>query len=204
MKKGFTLAELLVTLGTIGVLAAITAPMITGLMPDKNKMMVIKAYKTLSDINQELLDDPSIYFSDGNCVGFDCINEHYIEEYKDVEVSTAIEKYRGLLKLKMHTDDSSSTDYDFETSDGIAWKIGKDEDENEDEDFKVTIHDAEEETLCMYGNSGCSKPNQFKFSVNPASGKVTGEDNLTKAYLKNPHKLNDRKNDYLEASSIKN
>ena len=66
MKKGFTLAELLVTLGTIGVLAAITAPMITGLMPDKNKMMVIKAYKTLSDINQELLDDPSIYFSDGN------------------------------------------------------------------------------------------------------------------------------------------
>jgi len=196
MKKGFTLAELLVTLGTIGVLAAITAPMITGLMPDKNKMMVIKAYKTLSDINQELLDDPSIYFSDGNCVGFNCINEPYIEEYKVDEVSTAIEKYRELLELKMHTNGSSSTNYDFVTSDGIAWKI--------EDSFKVTIHDAEEETLCMYGNSGCSKPNQFKFSVNPASGKVTGEDNLTKAYLKNPHKLNDRKNDYLEASSIKN
>ena len=197
MKKGFTLAELLVTLGTIGVLAAITAPMITGLMPDKNKMMVIKAYKTLSDINQELLDDPSIYFSDGNCVGFNCTNNPYIKEYENISFDTAIEKYRKLLKLKMHTDDSSSTNYDFVTSDGIAWKI--------EDGFKVTIHDAEEEgTLYIYGDPGCSKPNQFKFSVNPASGKVTGEDNLTKAYLKNPHKLNDRKNDYLEASNIKN
>ena len=194
MKKGFTLAELLVTLGTIGVLAAITAPMITGLMPDKNKMMVIKAYKTLSDINQELLDDPSIYFSDGNCVGFNCINKPYTDEYKDVNIdfNTAIGKYRGLLKLKMHTNNSSSTDYDFVTSDGIAWII--------EDGFKVTIHDAEEEDACIYGDPGCSKPNGFKFSVNPASGKVTGEDNLTKAYLKNPHKLNDRKNDYLEAS----
>jgi len=46
MKKlGFTLSEIIVTLCIIGVVAAITAPLIENLVPDKNKMMVLKYYK---------------------------------------------------------------------------------------------------------------------------------------------------------------
>ena len=36
MKKfGFTLSEVIVTLGVIGIVAAITSPLLTGIIPDK-------------------------------------------------------------------------------------------------------------------------------------------------------------------------
>ena len=54
-KKGFTLAEVLIALAIIGVTAAITAPMLSSLMPDKHKAMVLKYYKTITDINKDLL-----------------------------------------------------------------------------------------------------------------------------------------------------
>ena len=50
MKKfGFTLAEVIVTLGIIGLLAAITAPLLGSLTPDQNKIKVLKAYKILGN-----------------------------------------------------------------------------------------------------------------------------------------------------------
>ena len=48
MKKGFTLAELLITMGIIGVIAAILAPAIGNLMPDSNKGKVLKVYNALT------------------------------------------------------------------------------------------------------------------------------------------------------------
>ena len=67
MKKfGFTLMEIIVTIGIIGVVAAITAPTINNIMPDKNKIKVmqndqdeIKNFylyesKMLGDINLDL------------------------------------------------------------------------------------------------------------------------------------------------------
>lgn len=63
-KMGFTIAELLVTLGIIGIIAAITTPMINSLLPDNNKAKVLKAYNTISKVTQELIEDPQIYPGD--------------------------------------------------------------------------------------------------------------------------------------------
>ena len=48
-KTGFTLAELLITLGIIGVIVAILVPAVNNAMPDENKAMYLKTYDTLSD-----------------------------------------------------------------------------------------------------------------------------------------------------------
>ena len=75
-KKGFTLAEVLVSLSIVGVVAAISAPALSNMMPDKDKLVVLKAYKSLKDATQELMNDPGYYinFSDNNanCVGLAC------------------------------------------------------------------------------------------------------------------------------------
>ena len=55
-KMGFTLSEVLIALTIIGVVAAISAPLVNNVIPDKNKAIVLKAHKTISDINSEILD----------------------------------------------------------------------------------------------------------------------------------------------------
>ena len=60
-QKGFTLAETLVTLGVIGVIAAVTIPLIKNIVPNSNKSMFRKSYYTLERAIDRMLDDDSIY-----------------------------------------------------------------------------------------------------------------------------------------------
>ena len=56
-KQAFTLSEILISLTIIGVVAAITSPLISGIIPDKDKVAVLKVYKTVTELNQTLLND---------------------------------------------------------------------------------------------------------------------------------------------------
>ena len=61
-KKGFTLAEVLISVGIVGVCAAILSPAIVNIMPDKNKTRVLQYYSEISNATVELLNDDSIYY----------------------------------------------------------------------------------------------------------------------------------------------
>lgn len=61
MKKAFTLAELLVTLGIIGVIAALVLPAIRKSTPDRTKVQYLKAYDTISTTVNSLASDSSLY-----------------------------------------------------------------------------------------------------------------------------------------------
>ncbi len=55
MKKfGFTLMEVIIALGIVGVVAAISTPLLNNLIPDKDKIAVLKTYKIIGDINNEI------------------------------------------------------------------------------------------------------------------------------------------------------
>ena len=93
MKKfGFTLSEILITVGIVGVVAALTAPAVSNIMPDRNKMMFMKNYKELTTITEKLLQDPELYYTtytldaDGKkvptCVGLSCYNAPLREPFK--------------------------------------------------------------------------------------------------------------------------
>ncbi len=60
-QKGFTMAEILITLAIIGVVAAIALPAVTSLMPDKNKIMYLKAYDSLVSTIKSLAYNKSIF-----------------------------------------------------------------------------------------------------------------------------------------------
>ena len=60
-KKAFTLSELLIALGVIGILTAILMPIVFSLAPDQNALMAKRAFYTTETIISDLLNDSSCY-----------------------------------------------------------------------------------------------------------------------------------------------
>lgn len=192
MKKfGFTLMEVIVALGIIGVVAAITAPVLENLVPDKDKIAVLKAYKIITDINSEIMEDPSVWQTTSQEGNFGYIvsrNNQYvkysdiIKPYLNIEPGSAIENSRGC---------------EFNTTDGNNWSIV------ELDQHKAAIYidfNDEKKGRCMYNRNNCEKPGIFSFLVyaEPSLKAMPG-DPLTAAYLANSNKLNDKKADYKTA-----
>ena len=120
MKKlAFTLMELLMSLAVIGITAALVAPALSNIMPDKTKMQVIKAHKVLADVTHDLLNDPMYYYdyiptstrihyrgltaySDPDAIRFSGLRgELSLEDYRKKYTNT--QKYCYLLADKLET-----------------------------------------------------------------------------------------------------
>ena len=102
MKKlGFTLAEVLVSLTIIGVVAALVSPTTGKMMPNKEKVMVIKAYKALYDTTQMLIEEPGFYLN-AISKGLSDMDMPTIPEYAFPKY-TGIKKFCNLLMDNMHT-----------------------------------------------------------------------------------------------------
>ncbi len=196
-KNGFTLAEVLIAVGLVAVVAAITSPMISSIVPDKKKVQVLKISKLVADINNELLNSPVFYFrgSGSNCEGLDCkdrpIDPNWTDNANKRNSCMGEIKYRVLLEEHLDTinTDNNGT---FTTSDGVVWHF------NSDRVFYVDIDPRGRN--CSAGPN-CNNPDRFIFQVDKF-GKVRGGDALTRVYLSNPNKLNDRKADYSAAGLI--
>lgn len=61
INKGFTLSELMVTLGVIGVLGAIVIPAVRKNVPSQNRVMFKKAYMITEKAVSDLLNDENLY-----------------------------------------------------------------------------------------------------------------------------------------------
>ena len=60
-RNAFTLSELLIALGIIGILTAILMPIFFNLMPDQNALMAKRAFYTTETVISDLLNDPDCY-----------------------------------------------------------------------------------------------------------------------------------------------
>jgi len=60
-RNGFTLAEALITLGLIGVVAALTIVTLAAVKPDKNAIKLRKAYYSLEKAVNDMINDDSLY-----------------------------------------------------------------------------------------------------------------------------------------------
>ncbi len=147
MKKylGFTLAELMIAMLVLGILLAVTMPIMSQKKVNKNKMFIKKAYYAATEAISELINDDSIYATiDGICpdtgeseyVGFDCLpasttpNQNYYgklayqfaSKLNTVENVSLGSDYSGLnTSSDCNTYNISSSCYNFNTTDGIHW-----------------------------------------------------------------------------------
>ena len=60
-KKGFTLTELLIALGVIGMIVAILVPIIFNLIPDQSVLMAKRAYYSIQTVVSDLINDEGCY-----------------------------------------------------------------------------------------------------------------------------------------------
>ena len=190
-KNGFTLTEVLVTLGIISLLVLLIAPTINNLKPDDHKMNVLKAYNALTNINKELLSDLSIYLGN-NCRGLSCTEQPSNARYGAQFVNNM--KYPLLVASKLNiTDDvGNALPLNFNTADGLNWTI-----DGEAPNYVITIDVDAEGADCSFGNQ-CQNPDRYLFNIDE-DGTVVGGDALTIAYLRNPYRLRDRNRDILVA-----
>lgn len=134
MKKGFTLAEVLITLAVVGVLASLLIPSLKGLTPDKNKVMFKKAYSTLENVISTLVSDETYYPSSETGTNTDdstTVSKGFNFTLKDSTPSYyTSNKFCYLLTNALNTLGtvtcpaySAYSDAYFTTSDGIVWSI---------------------------------------------------------------------------------
>lgn len=142
MKKGFTLSELMVAMAVLGVLCAVVLPMVMNNNPNQNKMMIKKAYYTVSEIVSDLINDEALYPTIGEdetvYVGFDnqeSVNLHgktYSGESKfaelfatklnlDSEVEDSCADFVSVGENE--TGETSKKCRSFTTQDGMIWDI---------------------------------------------------------------------------------
>lgn len=135
MKKlcGFTLSELMIALGVLGILCAAVIPAIVNNMPNQNKIMMKRVYYNTTNIVKDMINNSDLYSpygADNNYIGFDNTNSvtYFGKTYSGATKFPDIFIY--LLNKK--GDVSSSTDYckfttsvsnciTVNTSDGMRW-----------------------------------------------------------------------------------
>lgn len=202
-KQGFTLSEIIIALGIISVIAVMTAPLLGNMLPDKNKVAVLKLYKTISDINTDLLSTPALYRKGlcedpaqpeltVDCEGLSFVNQPMVKPYDDAKYSRNA-KYPLLLSSKLDLTEEVNANVfpvEFTTSDGVTWSV-----DGEDGEYQIDID--------LNGNASpncsvCRNADQYTFHVDN-NGRVTCVDALSQAYIANPYKLNDKKADYAAA-----
>lgn len=139
--KGFTLAETIITLLIIGVVAAITIPALIKSMPSNNKVMFKKAYNTLSQGVNNLINDDVNYPSTQTGALWDSGTSSYSGATVSLgfnfdnganygDIGKGYLKFCDLLSNQLNTvgtvncDNPVGTGWgSFTTSDGVLWQI---------------------------------------------------------------------------------
>ncbi len=60
-RKAFTLMEILLTIGIVGIIGTLLARVISGIMPDINKAKFLRAYTASRTIVRDMINDSSLY-----------------------------------------------------------------------------------------------------------------------------------------------
>lgn len=211
MKKfGFTLIEIIIALCIVGVVAAITAPMLNNLIPDKDKIAALKLRKVIATVNEDILSNTALTaISDRS--GLASLNG--ITKYDTgrtingilIDANAKSFPYPVIFSRSVNTiGDETLSGFGnghvlFNTMDGYHWCISRLAAPNANE-FIITVDLMNEKKgRCTYNSTNCKKPGRFSYHINNR-GLIYGNDPLTSSYLANAGKLNDKKNDYKKAA----
>lgn len=215
MKKGFTLAELLIVLGIIGVVAAVLLPAANNLMPDKTKIAYLKVHDELISNIQGLAFNSTLYpvcIENGEstigCYEHPLLNTSrpLIKKFEDYEGDKKLCK---LLAFTMgaeetckdgdytYSDSTFASNLSFTTRNGMQWIVvpqARTIDEEKatfQSDIYVDVDPSKKSKNCMYDSVKCKTPDRFKFMI-AADGTVIPADpmghmyvNTRKSFMKN-------------------
>lgn len=136
--KGFTLTELMVAMGVIGILVAVVTPAIMKTRPNKNKMMIKKSFYTAEQIVSTLINDESLYpdmkeICDRGVVEGEDPTKVYCAFGFDYDNSVRYEgetyagntKFADLFASRLNVKTEDETNHIYYTTDGIKWDLSQ-------------------------------------------------------------------------------
>lgn len=212
LKKGFTLQETLITLAIIGIVAAVTVPRLAKIAPDRNHASYIKAHAILTDLTNEMLVDPALYFCNDGTEGLACTNMpkrgtipadlfDTLNSIGQLGQLTQLRKYFEIFAYKMHIQESYLIEggaLAFRAKDGVVWIFAQVNDNNPilvDIDMDgISNNDISSE------DNNDNTPNRIipdripdRFSFNVAlDGTISAADAMGQFYLENATDVNSK------------
>ena len=136
--KGFTLTELMVAMGVIGILVAVVTPAIMKTRPNKNKMMIKKSFYTAEQIVSTLINDERLYpdmkeICDRGVVEGEDPTKVYCAFGFDYDNSVRYEgetyagntKFADLFVSRLNVKTEDETNHIYYTTDGIKWDLSQ-------------------------------------------------------------------------------
>ena len=136
--KGFTLTELMVAMGVIGILVAVVTPAIMKTRPNKNKMMIKKSFYTAEQIVSTLINDERLYpdmkeICDRGAVEGEDPTKVYCAFGFDYDNSVRYEgetyagntKFADLFASRLNVKTEDETNHIYYTTDGIKWDLSQ-------------------------------------------------------------------------------
>lgn len=136
--KGFTLTELMVAMGVIGILVAVVTPAIMKTRPNKNKMMIKKSFYTAEQIVSTLINDEGLYpdmkeICDRGVVEGEDPTKVYCAFGFDYDNSVRYEgetyagntKFADLFASRLNVKTEDETNHIYYTTDGIKWDLSQ-------------------------------------------------------------------------------
>lgn len=201
LNKAFTLTELLVALGVIGVLCAILLPIIFNIMPNQNTIMAKRAYYTVQTVVSDLINDEACYpdltsasdtekrvgFDDGfgypNCSAWGGID--YTNTIDNEGNANTKFKVLFLDKLGITGVDVAANNTTFSTRDGVQWAIhamGYETKDSKDALALITVDtNGKSSPNCDQAKSGTGSYSSTLGDAEACEGRTKGFDRFTMA-----------------------
>lgn len=139
-KRGFTLMEVLISIGIIGILAAILMRVLSGVAPDLDKANFLRAYVSTRAVVADMINDSSIYEQEpnenGDYKGFaDTSAPKYGIYYREDGSISGDDKFPIIFRDKLGLDGS------YSARDGVYYNI---------DGFEITITTKAGKTLGVF------------------------------------------------------
>jgi len=182
MKKAFTLSEMLVCLGVIAVVMAITISVIRA-KPNSNMVMFRKAYNIISNTVYELMQTGT-YYEAGNFSDLRATSQK-IEGEKPSGNSKFCKVFASYINTTGDVDCNSGDGASFQSNDGITWYLPPKTttgDFSGKETIKVDVNGSDNKPNCEAGSSGCDNPDIFKIEISDI-GKLYVSSDIAQKYL---------------------
>ena len=125
MKKGYTLAEVMITLGIIGIVSALIMPLANKMRPNENKVKYLQTYDAISKVVKDLANDSSVYpavrtlMIDGNSETVDYMNAPFYNVFDNNSIQHN-NKLGGLIAERFNTQDNVDID-SIQGDQSTAW-----------------------------------------------------------------------------------